>query len=79
MAFGCLKAIDDNRMHASPTIIAFITFDDYFFYNMNNFRISVVDNPGYQLGSAALFLMSRIQEGKRSRNVSSRRIMQSHI
>lgn len=75
MAFGCLKAIDYQGMKI-PDDISFITFDDYFCFDMSNFNLSVIDNPAYQLGEeAAISLINRIKGGKRHKNDPSRRII----
>lgn len=73
MSFGCLEAIDQANVKI-PEQLAFITFDDFFFFETSN--ISVVNNPGYKLGEEAMkSLISRIQSDKRSKYEPSRRII----
>ena len=75
MAYGCLKAIDENNLKI-PDDIAFMTFDDDLFFKFNKFNISCIYNPGYQAGEeAASLLMKRISLGKRNKNTSTCRIV----
>jgi LacI family transcriptional regulator len=75
MAYGCLKAIDENNL-SIPGDIAFMTFDDDLFFNFAKFNISCINNPGYQAGEeASSMLIKRISIGKRIKNTSTCRIV----
>lgn len=73
MGFGCIQAIDEANLQI-PDQLAFITFDDFFYFEAKG--ISVVNNPGQKLGEeAAKSLISRIRADKRSKYEPSRRII----
>lgn len=75
MSFGCIKAIYDQGM-TIPDDMAYIGFDDYPLFDINALSLSVLQNPGYQLGiDCATWLVNRMDKHKRYKDIPVRRII----
>lgn len=65
MAFGCIKALEENKMSV-PQNMSLVTFDDEPAFSVGQYQISAVVNPGRDVGKeAALRLCDRFLAGKR--------------
>lgn len=74
MSFGCIKAIYDQKLHI-PEDISYLGFDDFPMFD-RALELSVINNPGDQIGQeAAMRLINRMENYRHSKNAPVRRII----